>query len=298
MRKLWKWIGIGFLGLVGILLAVGVVLYLSASSRLNKTYTLPAERIDVPPGLDAVNRGQRLVTTRCASCHGESLAGKIIFQDSMLGTITAPNISAGRGKDGEPLSDADLIHAIRHGVGHDGKALLVMPSEAFYYLSDQDLGAIIAYLKSTKPVDTSLPVTGIKPFGMALIGAGVFGKIMPAEEIDHQAARPEAVEPGVTQAYGDYLVRTGQCRTCHGPVLAGGKDPDPNALPAPDLTRGGELSGWSEEEFITALRSGITPDGRPLNPSMPWKYIGQMTDEELKAIWLYLQSLPARVSAK
>jgi mono/diheme cytochrome c family protein len=297
MRKFWKWIGIGLLTLVGITLAAGVILYTSASLRLNKTYTLPPETVTVPTGMDAVNRGQRLVITRCVTCHGETLAGKIIFQDPMLGTIAAPNISGGRGGNEEPLNDADFIHIIRHGVGQDGKALLVMPSEAFYYLTDQDLSDIFAYLRSTPQVENPLPATHIKPFGMALIGAGVFGKIMPAEEIDHQAARPEVIEPGVTHAYGDYLVRTAQCRTCHGPDLAGGKDPDPNAPPAPDLTSSGKLAGWSEEEFTTTLRTGRTPDGRLLNLSMPWKYIGQMTDEELKAIWLYLQSLPPRVTA-
>ena len=92
-------------------------------------------------------------------------------------------------------------------------------------------------------------------------------------------------------AYGDYLVRTGQCRNCHGLDLTGGKDPDPAAPPAPDLTQRGELSAWNEVGFIQAFQTGRTPDGRQMNQFMPWQYIGQMTDDDLSAIWLYLQSL-------
>ena len=60
----------------------------------------------------------------------------------------------------------------------------------------------------------------------------------------------------------------------------------------PNLTPGGELAFWSEQEFLTAMRTGRTSDGRQLKEDMPWKYYGQMTDEELQAIWLYTQSLP------
>ncbi|NIW44030.1 MAG: hypothetical protein GWN30_04445, partial [Gammaproteobacteria bacterium] len=59
-----------------------------------------------------------------------------------------------------------------------------------------------------------------------------------------------------------------------------------------NLTPGGELKGWSEADFINTIRTGVTVDGRTLNEVMPWRYIGQMTDEELQAIWLYLQSIP------
>jgi mono/diheme cytochrome c family protein len=211
----------------------------------------------------------------------------------MLGTISAVNLTAGRGIGGDSLTDADYIAAIRHGVDHTGRPILTMPSESYFYIKDQELGEMIAYLKSTVPVDNPLPATRITPLGIALIGAGAFGDLMAAEHIDHQAARPEDVQPGVTVAYGNYLVRAGQCRTCHGPDLTGGKDGDPNAPPAPGLTQAGELSSWDEADFIQALRSGSTPDGRQMSPFMPWMYIGQMTDDELKAMWLYLQSLPA-----
>ena len=66
----------------------------------------------------------------------------------------------------------------------------------------------------------------------------------------------------------------------------------------PNLTPGSEVAFWSEEEFIATLRTGITPGGHQLNDFMPWKYFWQMTDDELRAVWLYLQSLPALEQGK
>ena len=97
------------------------------------------------------------------------------------------------------------------------------------------------------------------PLGTILIGAGAFGKIIPAEEIARISRQPMDVPPGITVEYGDYLVRVGECRTCHGPQLSGGKDPNPDAPPAPNLTRGGELIGWSEQDFINTLQNRFNP---------------------------------------
>jgi mono/diheme cytochrome c family protein len=298
MFKVLKWFGIGLAFVAAILVIAAAGLYISTTARLTKSYAIPEESISIPTEPALVSRGQRLVTARCASCHGENLSGSVLFNDPVLGKIVAPNISGGRGNGGQAIKDADFVRAIRHGIDHTGRPLLVMPSESFYYLNDNDLGDMIAYLNSTKAAGGDLPVTHIQPMGAILIGAGAFGKLIPAEEIAHQAARPSPIEPGVTQAYGDYLVRTGQCRTCHGQVLSGGKDSDPNAPPAPDITMSGELSGWSQKDFLRAIRTGTTPSGHQLNANMPWKYLGQMTDEELMAIWLYLQSLPAAASVK
>ena len=66
---------------------------------------------------------------------------------------------------------------------------------------------------------------------------------------------------------------------------------EPGAPLAPNLTPGGELRAWTEEQFITTMRTGVTPSGTEMN-YMPWQYKGQMTDDELKAVWAYLMSLP------
>ena len=87
------------------------------------------------------------------------------------------------------------------------------------------------------------------------------------------------------------------CIGCHGPGLSGGPIPGVPAdwPPAPNLTPGGRLSQWSEDDFIRVMRTGVTPDSKQIaNRYMPWQALGQMTDDELKALWLYLQSLPAK----
>lgn len=114
-----------------------------------------------------------------------------------------------------------------------------------------------------------------------------------ADVIDHTALPVAAVEPAVTVEYGEYLAPT-TCTACHGESLNGIPfGPPGEEVPTPNLTPGGELAFWSEEEFIQTLRTGLTPGGRQLRETMPWKYFGRMTDDELKALWLYLKSLPA-----
>ena len=158
-----------------------------------------------------------------------------------------------------------------------------MPSAVFYYLSDEDLGAVIAYLKSLPPVDNELPETDLGPIGRVMLALGQLPpEIIPnVTVIDHNAPRPVAPAPGLSVEYGEYLAHG--CTTCHtanfnGQTIRGGG----NVFVALNLTPGGELVGWSEEQFITTMRTGVTPGGKQLKDFMPWKFFGQMTDDELK----------------
>jgi mono/diheme cytochrome c family protein len=122
-----------------------------------------------------------------------------------------------------------------------------------------------------------------------MMAVGMFPPF-PADQIDHASPPPAAPARGATAAYGEYLTRT--CTECHGAELAGASfGPPGQEVTTPDLTPGGELAGWSEQDFLTTLRTGVAPGGHKLNEEMPWKYFGQMTDEELRAVWLYLRSL-------
>jgi len=76
--------------------------------------------------------------------------------------------------------------------------------------------------------------------------------------------------------------------------MNGGKFPDPTQnIITPNLTQGGDLSAWTEADFVNTLKTGVTPHGHQLSDNMPWKEFRHMTDDELKAIWMYLQSLPS-----
>ena len=250
----------------------------------------------MPTGDQAIERGRHFVEAiaLCQECHGEDLSDEDkLEEDPLFGTCSPRNLTPGRGGIGGTFSDIDYTRAIRHGIGKDGKALVIMPSEFFNKISDSDLGAIIAFLKSLPPVGNEVPETSLGPLGR--IFTVLESSLLPATLIDHEAPRPAEPQPGVTKEYGHYTAF--MCSLCHGDALSGGSVPgdEADAPPAPNLTHGGPLRLWSEAYFINTLRTGVTPGGRSLDSeNMPWKFFTKMTDAELKAIWLYLKSLPAK----
>jgi len=291
MKKAVKWVGLTLLGviLLGFIAMVGF--FNVGKNRLNAVYIVPAETISIPTDAASISGGEHLFQVHCAGCHGVNLEGGVVVSMPPIGSITAPAIAGGHGKYGTVLSDTELIRAIRHGVGIDQKPLLVMPSGSYYYFSDQDLSQIIAYVKSMPSPSAPPQPSKLSAVGIALAAAGAFGNVFNAETIDHNAPRPAVVEPGITVEYGEYKSYVGECRICHGSQLTGGKDPNPGAPPAPDLTSSGNVGQWTEAEFIQTMRTGVTPAGKQLVEFMPWKFYGKMNDVELKAIYLYFQSL-------
>lgn len=301
MRRLLKWIGILLGGLVGVVLVAAIVLYALGSARLNKSHDIQVETIAIPSDEAAIARGQHLVdaVTFCKACHGEDLGGDIFEDEPGMATISAANLTAGRGGVGATYSDADYVRSFRHGVSPDGRGLLFMHSDIYHNLSKQDLGAIIAYLKSAPPVDNEVPETRVAPLGRILVALGVFDTealpLVPAEVIDHTAPFAEMPAQGATAEYGGYLMSITLCRMGHGPDLAGGPALEPGMPPGPNLTPGGELGGWSEADFIQTMRTGVSPHGHEIDPEfMPWDVYTKMTDEELQSLWMYLQALPSR----
>lgn len=293
MRRLFKWLGIILGSLIGLILLLLAGFYVSGNIKLNKTYTFPAETITIPTDAASIERGKHWVTSgSCMYCHGSDLAGAALMDDPMMGKVAVPNLTPGKGGAGSEFADADWVRAIRYGVNPDGRGLVIMPSAHFYYFSDRDLGEIIAYLKSIPPVGKEWPEPEFSPLGKILIGSGVMGNIIEAGSVDHNAVRPPGPSAGVTAVYGEYLTRVSGCRMCHGEHLTGNPNPpDPEAPPVPSLVAGSEVTFWSEEDFIRTIRTGAAPSGHVMGKSMPWKEFKNMTDDQLKAIWLYLDSL-------
>lgn len=289
MKKLLKWIGIVLGGLAVLIIVAAVGLSIAGEAKLKKTRQVQAESITVPADAAALARGEHLVTVACLECHGENLAGQPIMNDPAIATIYAANITG----LSQTHSDADIVRAIRHGLDTDGRQLIIMPAEAFIHFSEEDLGAVIAYLKTVPRTGDDRPLPRLGVMGRMLMGAGAFGNIFPAEYIDHNMPFPAMPEVGANAEYGEYLSRF--CTSCHGPELAGGQPGDPESPPAPNLTPGSHLASWSEADFIRTIRSGVTPEGRQLDPAfMPWKSFAKFDDDELKALWLHLSSLPPR----
>jgi mono/diheme cytochrome c family protein len=294
MRKVLKWIGIVLGSLLGLITVAVGVLTIGANARVNKTYDVQPDPVVIHNDDDVLERGAYIVNVSCSGCHGDDLSGKAILDDPAIGYIPATNLTSGEGGIGSTYNDTDYVRAIRHGIGADGKALIIMPSKAYWHFSDADLGAIIAYLKSVDAEDNDLEATKIGLMGRVLMQVGAFGEPFAAEVLDHKAPRPSAPAQGVTAEYGEYLVNTGDCSACHGPDLSGSQSPEPGAPYSPNLTPGGVMEIWTPEDFIQTMRTGITPYGRELDPKyMPWKEYGLMTDEDLTAMFLYLESLTA-----
>jgi mono/diheme cytochrome c family protein len=292
MKKFFKWLGIALGGLLGLVVIAFFILALKGNAGLNRSYDIPAEQIAIPTDAESIARGEHWVMAECIGCHGDDLSGGP-FVAFPFGYVDAKNLTPGKGGAGTEFNDQDWVRAIRHGVNPEGRTLLVMASTAFWHFSDEDLGEIIAYLKSLPAVDKETREPQFNLLGKALIGAGMLDRgVLIAKYIDHES-RPVSPSALVSIDYGNYLVNVSGCVDCHGPTLSGGKSADPSAKLAPNLTPGGELSVWQEVDFFKAVRTGVTPTGHQLDPvQMPWEHYKNFSDDELKAVFLYLQSLP------
>jgi mono/diheme cytochrome c family protein len=294
--RIVRWIGIVLGGLVGLLLIAAAAVYIVSSVRMNTTYQIADEQIAIPTDVASIERGRHLATSigQCVDCHGENLAGKLFLDAPGIGQFYSANLTSGVGGAGRTFSDADWVRALRHGVGQDGKGLLIMPAQGFNSLSPEDLAALIAYVKSVPAVDNSLPPSDVQLLGRTLFVTGQI-QALAVETIDHSVPAHPAPPAGPTKEYGQYLVRVGGCVDCHGPNLSGGPitGAPPSIPPAPNITPGGEISAWSAEQFITAMRTGVNPAGKQLDPFMPYKYLGNLSDDDLTAIYQYLKSLSA-----
>ena len=286
MRYL-KWAGVAVGGVVTLLVLLIVVLSGLGGLKVDRTMDVAVAPVAIPTDPQGLERGRHFVESiaLCQECHGERFEGRVLGDDPLFGRLAPANLTEGKGGIGGSLTDLDYVRAIRHGVGRDGKAIPVMPSELYNKIGDEDLGAMIAYLKSVPPVDNDVPTTKLRL--IARIITAFDQSLLPANVIDHEAPRSPAPEPGVTQEYGRYVAVV--CTLCHGQDLGGGMLPDDFDVRAPNITQGGALGAWSEEDFINTLRTGVTPAGNNLKKeNMPWDRFSKMTDDELMALWLYL----------
>jgi mono/diheme cytochrome c family protein len=276
------------------LLVAGLVGYVESESRINASYDIPDPGLTIPTDAAAVAEGARLVAIRgCADCHTTDYGGQLFIDGGPLGTYYATNITPGQGSAVAGFTPGDWERAIRHGVGADGRGLLVMPSFDYDRLSDEDTARMIAYLQTLPPVDRAHPESTVGPVGRLLIASGALP--LAAAQIDHSAPTPARVVPEVSAAYGEYLVST--CTGCHTESLGGGLLPGagPDDIPAANLTPSGNPGNWTEEQFITTLMTGRTPEGKQLDPAvMPWPVTAQMTETELKALWAYIRTVPPK----
>jgi cytochrome c553 len=280
------WKRVAFIALAVVLVVIGmsaVGVYRLAELRLTRGY----DTGPVPSLVDGDSaRGEHLVTTvsLCVRCHGPDLGGQIMADDAVM-RLAAPNLTSGIGGRPASWSEADWNRAIRHGIGGRGNPLLVMPATAYASMSDEDLRAVVAYLRRIRPVDRDVGHATLRTFGRVLVATGAFKEIA-AEKIDHAARPPERAAPDD----GAYLSRIAGCTFCHQPRFTGSTEPigPPNAPPIPAIN-GLARRGWTLNDFQLAVRHGKRPDGSTIDKFMPWSSYARMTDAEIAALWAETQ---------
>lgn len=292
MRRILKFLGYIAGGLVVLIGIAATAAYALSNGRLQKTYVVNPRPVVIPTDAATIARGKHLAETRgCNDCHGKDYAGDQVIKDTAMGTLHGPNLTRGKGGRTATFKDEDWVRAIRHGVGPDQRGLFIMPSEEYAHFSDEDLGAIIAYLKTVPAVDRERVPTELGPVSRVLLATGKMH--LAAEVIDHPNVKPAFVPSGVTVDYGRYVAAS--CIGCHGPNFSGGKIAvgPPNWPEAANLTphAGSRITKWTEEDFLKVLRTAKRPDGTELDSVMP-RVFGQMNDVELKALWTYFKTLP------
>ncbi len=303
VRKVAAW----SLGILSMILAILITVTIGWRPIVGaKSRPLTGRRFESTP--KRLARGKYLVqgVTACFDCHSEVPAelkpgeapaftalgsGRVVINEPGF-VLAAPNITPDIETGAGTWSDDQLARAIREGIGHDGRTLFpMMPYQNFRNLSDEDLASIIVYLRSLPPIHKELPKRHI-PFPLSRL----------INTVPEPLAGVPAVDASDRIAQGRYLTKIASCEYCHTPTdkmdrplpgmtFAGGKYIDKFPTPSANITPDPSgISYYDETMFIHTLRTGRV-GARSLNPPMPWWAFRNMSDDDLKAIFAFLQTV-------
>ena len=276
----------------------------------------------------SVSRGSYLANSvgRCFWCHSpqtnsdpalpipETLGAGLVIDEK--NQVVAPNLTPDLETGIGRWTDEQIVRAIREGVSREGRRLRDHPARYYSVMSDDDAAALVAYLRSLRAVRNELP----KNVSQVNEGESVQRFVRPARD-----------SGGTSEARGAYLVQLGECAGCHTPttaekkpfremMLGGGRrfietrkgfgyevssDPafeagaDPPLAPGERIVTSANLTSdasgipyYTAEVFIQTIRSGKVAGVRPLSNAMPWYFFRNLTDDDLRAIFAYLKSVP------
>jgi mono/diheme cytochrome c family protein len=289
-----RWAARILAGVVGLLVVAAAAAYAVSSSKLRRAVAVPTHALAVKPDPASpalVAEGRHLAASRgCVSCHGQNLGGKVLIDDAAFARLYSANLTSG----GPARSDEDWERALRHGLRPDGTRLMIMPSEAFNRFTDEEVAAIVSYARSLPAATQPIPSPRIGPVARALMTANKL-PVFPADRIDHAKAHEASVAVDATPAYGAHVATL--CQACHGEKFAGGPGGggDPNGRPPANITPDAKtgIGTWSEDDFVRALRTGVRPNGTPIDStSMPIDATREMSDVELRAVYRFLRTVP------
>jgi mono/diheme cytochrome c family protein len=303
--RILKWTGV-------ILLSLALIFVVLVFVLQNKKFDAPFPAIHASKDSALIERGKYLAfgPAHCSACHvpmedqARINKGEILpFRGGLefvlpIGNLYSANITPDNETGIGLVPDSVLARSLRYGISRDGRAILdMMP---FHNLSDEDLTAVLSYIRSQPPVKNKVPEINFNFMGKA-VSAFLLKPVGPEGEVS------KIVKADTTVEYGKYLTHfIANCRGCHtnrslmtgaytGPDFAGGLKLEssiekgsycvtPNLTPDKET---GKITGWRVEQFINRFRQK-----KVINASdMPWDQFRNMSDNDIKAIFYYLQSL-------
>ncbi len=292
-----KWVGTILFGLFSLVfLAVLVLAGIGTYKFSVPAYTYPpVSDVKVAGTPEQIEKGRRFAML-CADCHASQGGGSEVLDGGPdflagpdappfpMGVVHPSNLT--KGGEMKDWSDGDIIRAIREGVHKSGRPLIIMPSMAFNKMSDEDVQALVAYLKTMPAVEDSFPKNKMNVISAVMFAAGMFPPSIVAAQPPSNAPAKTPAEGTVEK--GEYLSWVMGCRDCHGLQLEGSNTPD---MTAPNLTV--IVPAWTEAQFIQVFRTGTDPTGKVIDKElMPIEAYGNfLTDQELKDMHLYMSGL-------
>jgi len=293
-RKAWragnpfvKWSATLLSGLLMLVVAFISVLGLVGVYKFYNPPYNPVPEVSAERTPERIERGQHLASAFCVECHSTTrdfpMTGGVDIGNDLpvdLGSYYSANLTpAGPLKD---WTDGEIFRALRDNVDKDGNRLVFMAGTNVRYISDEDMLALIAFLRTQEAVEHENPEHLDQPsfLGVLMLGANM----IPDRPLVEEPIVAPKKEP--TAEYGQFMTTFLDCKSCHGDDLNGGDSPVGPKGPSLRLVK-----AWSQEEFITTLRTGVDPTGHELSPLMPWRSTGRLDDVELAALYQYLISL-------
>lgn len=285
MAKLFRWLGYGVAAILGLLLIAAAAIWLISWHKLSAAPAAHPEHLAQPTPAQIANAPRMARTLGCFSCHGDGLRGSKMFDEPMIGTVWAPNLT----EVAAHSTDQQLARAIRQGINVDGAPLIVMPAEAYQHLSDQEVAALIAMIRALPRNPSITPANSFGPVGRLGIATG---KFKTAPELVAEYATQEPIPVGAQYEDGRRLAVL-NCSGCHGPSLEC-KEAAPGEI-SPNLIIAG---AYDLPAFTKLLRTGVPASGQELNMMGPTARsdLSHLTDPEIAQLHAYLQARAQKLS--
>lgn len=281
MRRAFRWTRNALVGLIVLIAIAASAVYAVSETTLRRTYQKSGTPVAIPSDSASIAEGQRLAQIRgCTGCHGSKLEGQMFVDEPILARLAAPSLTLAA----RQYSDAELERIIRHGVRPDNRSVVGMPSEMFRFLDDNDMGRIIAFVRSVPQSAGQKREMHLGPLARVAFALRQFS---PAAMLVQRAESLDSAYPprGDSTARGAYIART-VCTECHGLDLTGsGKTPDLIIA-----------ASYSREQFMRLRRTGKPLQERELRlmSDVARKRFSHMTDDEIDALHRYLIARASR----